>query len=156
MNFRHFDQIAYATTDMARAIDIMERRHSVSGFRIYDARLQARVGDKTGPMEVRVAKAKVGDVIVELVEPHIDLDRYFSRVLPADGSFAMALHHTGVVIRGARQVWDSYVADYKAQGRVHFTAENYDNDGGDVQFFFSDERGTLGHHVEHLWFKNPQ
>lgn len=147
VSFKDFDQISYVTNDIDRAIDIMSSRHGVSDLQITPAKFAARVGDKSGVMDLTIATTVIDHLRLEIIQPNAEIDRFYSCRLPADGSFGIAFHHTGILVNGTLDQWLAHFDTASVEGRVYFTGDL----GEDMKFFYADERDTLGHYVEHLW-----
>jgi hypothetical protein len=145
-----FDQVSYVTNDMARAIEIIQAEYNVPPFHIRDLEFEARVGDVTGMMKLKVAVATVGRLKVELIEPLADVNDIYTAYLAPDREAGLAFHHVGVRVAGDdRAKWDERHAELERAGKVYYTADT----GPNIGFVYTDERATLGHFVEHSWVK---
>jgi hypothetical protein len=143
-NTQH-SQIAYVTNDLDAAAALLEKQYGVPGFYKFDTRGVAQPGDP----QLRIALARVGGVEIELIEPQGTTAALFSDVLPANGNaLAIKFHHVAIRIEGALENWQQHRA------AVEITQHPivYQGGLGDMlRYFYTDERSTLGHYVEHVW-----
>jgi hypothetical protein len=69
--------------------------------------------------------------------------------LPKDGSFALRFHHICMRIDGPLANFEAHMASFDPA--THPVA--YRGGMADLmRFAYTDERATLGHYVEHVWF----
>jgi hypothetical protein len=143
-NARH-SQIAYVTNDLDAAAGLFEREYGAPGFYKFDNKQVAQPGDP----QLRIGLARVGGVEIELIEPLGSTAPIFSRHLPEDGTeLAIRFHHVAIRIDGSLDDWERHRAAIDT--RRHPIA--YQGALGDLlRFFYTDERTTLGHYVEHVW-----
>jgi hypothetical protein len=149
-NARH-SQVAYVTNDLDEAAALFEREYGAPGFYKFDT-MQSGVAN-TGDPHLRIALARVGGVEIELIEPLGSTAPLFSDYLPHDRTeLAIRFHHVAIRIEGSLEDWDRHCASIDTTR--HPIA--YRGALGDVlRFFYTDERRSLGHYVEHVWM-NPQ
>jgi len=143
-NTQH-SQIAYVTNDLDAAAALLEKQYAVPGFYKFDTSGVAQPGDP----QLRIGLARVGGVEIELIEPQGITASLFSEPLPARGSgLAIKFHHVAIRIDGPLGNWERHRAAID-------TARHpivYQGALGDMlRYFYTDERATLGHYVEHVW-----
>ena len=145
-NARH-SQIAYVTNDLDAAAALFEREYATPGFYKFDT-MQSGVA-KPGDPHLRIALARVGGVEIELIEPLGSTAPLFSQYLPQDRTdLAIRFHHVAIRIEGSLEDWERHRAAIDT--RRHPIA--YQGGLGDpLRFFYTDERTSLGHYVEHVW-----
>jgi len=147
--FAGFNQIAYVTTDLDRTCDIFARDYGIPKFFRKRVALDATFLGTKGVMDVEIGLANVDNVQIELIMPISGLVQIYSDALPKDGSFALRLHHVGVIVPGGQEDWKRCRSEIDRRGgKVAF-------EGGvenDIQFAYVDERHYLGVYVEHVWF----
>ncbi len=102
----HF-QMAYATTDMDRAIAIFSERYGVKAFR----RLE---GDLPAGGKIRMEIAWAGGVMYELLWAEGPGSDVFRAGLPDQG-FAIRPHHLGYHVRSG-EAWDALQEEIEAAG----------------------------------------
>lgn len=142
-----FDQIAYVTTDLARACATFGD-YGIPRFHIVERDLDVMVRGERGTMRLKLGFAAIGAVEIELIEPCGGRVEIYTEALPADGRFAIALHHLRVRVRGTRADWERNRDSLAAAG-ASFALE-----GGreGVGFVYVDDRARLGHYTEYVWF----
>jgi hypothetical protein len=145
-NARH-SQIAYVTNDLDAAAALFEREYATPGFYKFDT-MQSGVA-KPGDPHLRIALARVGGVEIELIEPLGSTAPLFSQYLPQHRTdLAIRFHHVAIRIEGSLEDWERHRAALDTER--HPIA--YQGGLGDLlRFFYTDERKSLGHYVEHVW-----
>jgi len=140
-------QNAYVTNDLDRAQAIWRDQYGVSEFYVFENNAPGLVSSPEYRM--KIALANVGGLEIELIEPVPGLAPMHAEVLPDDGSFAMAFHHIAMRIHGDLSGFEEHMASLESVANpVVWRGEM-----GDVmQFAYTDQRATLGHYVEHVWF----
>jgi len=122
-------QFGYVTTDLDRAVEFMSERFGLEHC------LKLPAGGAT----FLVGK------IIELIEPvagHID---FYTRVLPADGSFAVRLHHIATFIDSGEEEWERVGRLLAASGlKVDYTVLIPNR----VRAGYVDTTAELGHWLE--------
>lgn len=151
---QRFDQIAYVTNDMAKAVEILSYRYGWSDFDLRRLVIPAEVGGACADVELSVGKAQAAGLFIEIIQAHSDIEGFFTATLPKTGEFGLRFHHTGILIEGDLSEWDAHFDHFKSQGRVYLTAD-LGAMRKDVRFFFADERSSLGHYVEYAWIREP-
>ena len=143
-NARH-SQVAYVTNDLDAAASLLEEQYSVPGFYKFDTTGVAQPGDP----QLRIGLARVGGVEIELIEPQGSATNLFSDALPRGGAeLAIRFHHVAIRIDGALENWERHRSAIETAGR----RIAYQGALGDMlRYFYTDERATLGHYVEHVW-----
>ena len=104
-----FAQVAYATNDIAYAMDLYDKKYGISSFYQLDAQMPARVRGDEGVVSLKVGLANVAGVQIELMEPLSDLDGFFGSDLAEKSGFTLALHHFLQLVDGDLADWDAHV-----------------------------------------------
>lgn len=133
----HF-QIAYATNDIARAMETFRAKFGISEFRALEGPLP-RGG------HIHIELAWVGNLMYELLTASGPGSEPFTRGLPAD-SYALRHHHLGYLVRDAAD-WEALQSDIAAGGWAITHA-------GDNPGFMRTcivEVPDLGHALEFIW-----
>lgn len=140
-------QNAYVTTDLDRAMEIWRDQFGVERFHVFDNDVpQVEASPR---YLVRIALANVGGVEIELIEPFPGQAPLHEEGLPADGSFALHFHHLAMRIMGTRAEFDAHLAGLDPV--LHPVAWRGELPGF-MAYAYTDERATLGHYVEHVWY----
>jgi len=143
----YHSQIAYVTNDLQRAMKIWDECHGVGSFYVFSNDMPGV--ECSPPFRMTVALANVGGVEIELIEPVADQAPLHAEGLPQNGGFAMRFHHVAMRIRGELQDFEAHMASLdKTAHPVVWTGGM----GEVMRYAYTDERATLGHYVEHVWF----
>jgi hypothetical protein len=145
-NARH-SQVAYVTNDLDEAAALFEREYGTPGFYKFDTMQSGAVSP--GDPQLRIGLARVGGVEIELIEPLGSKANLFSQVLPPDRTqLAIRFHHVAIRIEGSLEDWERHkVAIDTARHPIAYQGAL----GDLLRFFYTDERPSLGHYVEHVW-----
>ncbi|WP_422342783.1 VOC family protein [Parasphingorhabdus sp.] len=144
-NARH-SQVAYVTTDMDQALSIWRDEYDVPSFHVFTN--DAPGLEASHPYRLKIALANVGGTEIELIEP-LDGNAMYSDPLPDDDSFAIRFHHVCMRIEGRLADFEAHLASIDpAKHAVVYTGGMADV----MRYAYTDERASLGHYVEHIWF----
>lgn len=100
-------QFGYVTTDLDRAVEFMSARFGLEHcLKLPAGGATFLVGDEPTEWDAKFAMGARGGKIVELIEPVGGCVEFYTRLLPADGSFAVRLHHIATFIDTAQEEWD--------------------------------------------------
>jgi hypothetical protein len=111
----HF-QVAYVTTDIARACEVLKRRYGLKAFQ----QVEGDMPDGRGYM--RAAFGWAGPVMYELIQAEGPGAAFYTQRLPQEG-FAIRHHHLGYLVE-SRAAWDALMARIAREGwSVAFRAQ---------------------------------
>jgi hypothetical protein len=134
-------QNAYVTSDIDRAVDLLQRQHGLTGeVQKFEVTNQIRTVDGEGASTLKLAFLWAGRLQYELIEPVSGLVGLYSEALPKDG--LLQFHH--VAMRA--DDWDGLLADIAAQGKTIAMQ----GESGSVKFLYVDARDTVGHYLEYV------
>lgn len=140
-------QNAYVTNDLDRALAVWRDEFGVSEFHVFENDAPGLVS--TPDYRMKIALANVGGVEIEVIEPLPGQAPLHAEILPDDGSFAMRFHHAALRILGDLADFEKHMASLDpAAHPVVWHGEL----GEVMRFAYTDERATLGHYLEHVWF----
>ena len=145
-NARH-SQIAYVTSNLDRALAVWRDEYDVPAFYVFTN--DGPGLESSHPFRMRIALANVGGTEIELIEPLDGTAPLHAEALPTDGSFAIRFHHVAMRIEGALADFEAHVASLDP---VRHPVVWSGGMGDIMRFAYTDERQTLGHYVEHVWF----
>jgi hypothetical protein len=145
-------QVSYVTKDLDRAMDFAVAKLGIDNFYSFDAKYPALVRGSIEEMSLRVAVANTGTHQFEIIEPvagptwiytdGIDLERQ-----------AMTLHHVGIAVMGPFEAWQETMAKLREDGdEIVQLCEPPADQNPQVAFAYADNRHSLGHHTEYLWW----
>lgn len=139
-------QLGYVTTDLERAVAQLTDRHGLEHVvRVPSAGAQFFKAGQPAPFEAKFAMGARGGLVVELIEPVAGEVGFYRDALPADGSFAVRLHHLAMFIPTGEQEWErlgGVLADAGLQVDYTFLIP------GRVRAGYVDTRAELGHFIE--------
>jgi hypothetical protein len=139
-------QIAYVTTDIDDALRRLDQAYGLDRFHLIDT-----LAEPVHPEQpaLKIALVRAADTEFEVIQPLGFRDAVWSDPLPKNGEFALLFHHIAFTIDGTPDDFARYRAgiDLEAHPIVYEGSA-----GGDARWFYTDERATLGHFVEHCWF----
>lgn len=139
-------QVAYVTNDIVAAAAAFQDEYGAPGF-YHFSNVGAGMDSEDGP-QLKIALARVGGIEIELIEPIGNTAPLFKDFLPGGSDLAIRFHHVCIRIDGPIDNWNAHVASIDLDR--HPIA--FEGSMGDMlRFFYTDERKTLGHYVEHVW-----
>jgi hypothetical protein len=104
--FANVWQVGYVTSDLDRAMEELARdwglEHCVE---VPTGATLLGPDEEPLPWETRIAMGARGGLIVELIEPVSGEVDYYTRSLPADGSYAIRFHHFATFIPLGDEAW---------------------------------------------------
>lgn len=143
---RH-SQIAYVTNDLDRALAIWRDEFDVPAFHVFTNDMPGL--ESSHPYQLKIALANVGGTEIELIEPLHGTAPLHAEPLPADGSFAMCFHHVAMRIEGTLADFEAHMASLDPAAHPVVWSGAF---AEMMRYAYTDERPTLGHYVEHVWF----
>jgi hypothetical protein len=144
--FANVWQLGYVTTDLERAIDELSARFGLEHcVHLPSAGATFAAGDEIVPWEANFAMGARGGLIVELIEPVAGEIGFYRDALPADGSFAIRLHHLAAFMETGDSQWELVRGLLAGAGlRFDYTMTI----PGRVRAGYIDTRAELGHFLE--------
>jgi len=144
--FANVWQLGYVTTDLDRAIEELGARFGLEHcVEVPSAGATFMADDEVVPWTARFAMGARGGLIVELIEPIEAEVGFYRDALPADGSFAVRLHHLATFIESGDSEWERMRALLNGSGlRFDYTMTIPDR----VRAGYVDTRAALGHFLE--------
>jgi hypothetical protein len=139
-------QLGYVTNDLERAVDQLRYRLGLEHVMTLPAAGgEFFQGDEPAPFEAKFAMGARGGLIVELIEPVAGEVGFYREALPADGSFAVTLHHLAAFIPTGDEEWERLRGVVAAAGkRIDYTLVIPNR----VRAAYIDTREQLGHFLE--------
>lgn len=135
----HF-QNGYIVRKMSCAQSLFEMQYGVTSWHVLKMSADSPV--------LAIAKAYLGRVMVELIEPNPDMDTIYSRFLP-DSDTSARFHHFGYQVETDDE-FRRIVNAFAAQG----IATAFSGSHGEIlDFHFVDTVAQLGHYCEFIHLK---
>lgn len=136
-----FYETAYVTRDMEAALERMAQREGVHDFLVFaPPATRGAVSHLT-----KVAKAFVGDRMIEILEPNPAIDSIFTAFVP-EAAGDLRLHHLGYLVADDAN-WDWLLARAAAEG-LEIAYEGFVPDL--IRVVYLDTRAGLGHYSEYI------
>lgn len=144
-------QISYVAKSRDRAVEFASDKLGIDNFFVFESQYPTLTRGAVQEMSLRVAVANTGTHQFEIIEPvagptwiytdGIDLDR---RV--------MTLHHVGIAVMGPFSAWQETIAALRDDGDEIVQLCEPPGEEAQVAFAYVDNRRSLGHHTEYLWW----
>jgi Glyoxalase/Bleomycin resistance protein/Dioxygenase superfamily len=142
-----YSQLAYVTNDLDRALAVWRDHFDVPSFHVFTNDMPGL--ESSLPFQLKIALANVGGTEIELIEPLNGTAPLHAEPLPADGSFSIRFHHVAMRIDGGLAEFEAHMASLDpVRHPVVWSGRFADM----MRYAYTDERRTLGHYVEHVWF----
>jgi len=141
-------QIAYVTTDLDEALRRIEESLGLDRFFFINTKEQPTHAEQPA---LKIALVRTAGTEFEIIQPLGYKDEVWSDPLPKNGSFALLFHHIAATIDGTREDFLRYRATWDTQKHPVVVDGSA---GDDALWFYTDERATLGHFIEHCWFSD--
>jgi hypothetical protein len=139
-------QVAYITTNLEEALQRFDATYGIDRFLVMNT---AEHPAEPPQRPIKMALVRTAGTEFEIIQPLEAEDHVYSDPLPKDGSFALQFHHIAVTFHGTLDEFEEFRA--KVDRKLHPIVV----DGrieGQVRWFYTDERPTLGHYIEYCWF----
>jgi hypothetical protein len=141
-----FIQMAYVASDLEAAIDLFAAHHDVASF-LRLPNYQLAMGDGR-EARVDIALAYAGSVQIEIIRPLGGEDGVYRQLLTRDRTFQLRYHHEAHRAASLDDL-DRLKARAIARG-IQIPIDASDRLG--AHYFYADCRGTIGHHVEYIYY----
>jgi hypothetical protein len=145
-------QVSYVAKDCDRAVEFAAAKLGIDNFTVFDAVAPVLSRGKMQDLSLRVAVANAGTHQFEIIQPisgpiwiytdGIDLDRQ-----------ALTFHHVALAVIGPFSAWQQTIAKLREDGdEIVQICEPAAGEEPQVAFAYADNRRTLGHYTEYLWW----
>ncbi len=141
-------QIAYVTTDLDEALRRIDQAFELERYFFINTRDNPTHPDQP---PLRIALVRTAGTELEVIEPLGPGAEVWSECLPTDGSFALKFHHIATTVHGTMEDFERYRATWDDSTHP-VVVDGWAGD--DARWFYTDERATLGHFLEHCWFSD--
>jgi hypothetical protein len=132
--FRNHFQMGYVVRNMDKAIENLQKKFGVAGWRILDI--------PEGEPVKRLGFSYVQNSMIELVEMRPGQEIFFKPWIP-ESETAIRLNHLGYMMNSEEE-WDTVSQQFEAAGYQIAVAKSL----GDVRFQYYDTVADLGHYCE--------
>ena len=150
--FADIFQLSYVAKDRDRAVDVARDKLGIGNFFCFDGKCPVRTRDGIEQLDLRVAVANTGTHQFEIIEPVSGPTWIYTQGRDLDRQ-ALALHHVGIAVVGPYARWEETMARLRADGdEIVQVSEPPAGEAPMAMFAYVDNRATLGHFTEYLWW----
>jgi hypothetical protein len=136
---RHY-QNAYVTSDIDRAVELVQREHGLTEVQRIDATNKVWTTNGEGEQTLKLAFIWAGKLQYELIQPVGGMVSLYSDAVRSDR--LLQFHHVAMRCDD----WDGRLADIERQGKKLALK----GEVGAIKFLYVDARETLGHYLEYV------
>lgn len=145
-------QLSYVTANRDTAVSYAEKKLGINNFFTFDATAPIVSRGESLDLSLRVAVANTGTHQFEIIEPVAGPTWIYTDGKDLD-SQPLILHHIGIAVVGSFAVWQQTIKQLEEDGDeiVQISAADPDNEP-QAMFAYVDNRQSLGHFTEYLWW----
>jgi len=145
-------QLSYVTNNRDDAVSFAEKKLGIDNFFTFEATAPVMSRGEAIDLNLRVAVANTGTHQFEIIEPIAGPTWIYTDGKDLE-SQPLILHHVGIAVVGSYAVWQDTISQLQKDGDeiVQMSAVN-PNSEPQAMFAYVDNRKTLGHFTEYLWW----
>lgn len=145
-------QLSYVAKDRDRAVAYASAKLGIDNFFCFDAKAPVLSRGVAQDLELRVAVANTGTHQFEIIEPVGGPTWIYTDGVNLDRQ-ALTLHHIGVAVMGPFSIWQESIAKLREDGEeIVQLSEPAPGEEAVACFAYVDNRASLGHFTEYLWW----
>jgi len=145
-------QLSYVTKDLNGAVAFAARKLGIDNFFVFDAKVPVLSRGSMQELELRVAVANTGTHQFEIIEPISGPIWIYTDGVDRDRQ-AITLHHVGIAVMGPFSAWQETLAKLREDGdEIVQLSEPAAGEEPTACFAYVDNRNSLGHFTEYLWW----
>lgn len=145
-------QLSYVARDRDAAVAFAATKLGIDNFFCFDGKCPVRTRNGLEQLDLRVAVANTGAHQFEIIEPVSGPTWIYTEGRDLDRQ-VLTLHHVGVAVVGPYSTWEATIAQLRADGdEIVQISEIAPGEAPQAMFAYVDNRATLGHHTEYLWW----
>ena len=145
-------QLSYVARDRDRAVEFAAAKLGIENFFCFEGKCPVRTRGNIEDLLLRVAVANTGTHQFEIIEPVSGPTWIYTDGRDLDRQ-ALSLHHVGVAVMGPHSVWQDTIAQLRADGdEIVQISELAPGEEPQALFAYVDNRASLGHFTEYLWW----
>lgn len=137
--FGQYFQTAYVTRDLDAAMALFQRRFGVADYKVIEGSPRP---DGTPAATQRIALTYLDDVMVELIQPSLEIATIYDDALP-DDTTSVRLHHLGFLI-------DDYEHMVRELTKLGYPLPSIGSFGDVLDYIYADTRAEFGHYCEFI------
>lgn len=145
-------QLSYVARDRDRAVSFAQNKLGIDNFFTFEATAPVTSRGERVDLGLRVAVANTGTHQFEIIEPVSGPTWIYTDGKDLD-SQELILHHIGVAVVGGYSLWEETIARLREDGDEIVQMSTLEP-GAEPQAMFAyvDNRKSLGHFTEYLWW----
>jgi hypothetical protein len=145
-------QLSYVTRDRDAAVEFARAKLGIDNFYLFDGISPVVSRGEHQELRLRAAVANVGTHQFEILEPIGGPTWIYTDGRDMNAAL-LQLHHVGLAVMGPYSAWEETIARIEADGDeiVQIAAVAPDEEP-QALFAYVDNRETLGHFTEYLWW----
>lgn len=145
-------QLSYVTRDRDAAVEFAQAKFGIDNFTLFDGVSPVISRGAAQELRLRAAVANVGTHQFEILEPVGGPTWIYTDGRDLNGPL-LQLHHIGMAVMGPYSAWEETIARLEADGdEIVQIATVVPGTEPQAMFAYVDNRKTLGHFTEYLWW----
>lgn len=144
-------QLSYVAKDRDHAVDFAAAKLGIANFHLFEAQTPVLSRGEVQILDLKVAVANTGTHQFEIIQPVGGPTWIYTEGKDLDRP--LTFHHVGLAVLGSFDVWQKTIAKLRADGdEIVQICEPQAGEEPVACFAYVDNRPTLGHHTEYLWW----
>ena len=137
--FGRYFQTAYVTRDLDAAMALFRARHGDLNFKVLEGQPRP---DGAPAAARRIALHYLGDVMVELIQPSLEITTIYDDALPDDAG-GVRLHHLGYLV-------EDHDRTLSRLTKLGYALPSVGSFGEALDYIYADTRAEFGHFSEFI------
>jgi hypothetical protein len=145
-------QLSYVARDRDRAVEFAAAKLGIENFFCFEAQAPIVSRGVSQILDLRVAVANTGTHQFEIIEPVGGPTWIYTDGKDLD-SQVLQFHHVGMAVMGPYSAWQETLAKLREDGEEIVQISELEPGADPVAMFaYVDNRASLGHFTEYLWW----
>lgn len=145
-------QLSYVTKDRDSAVAFASRKLGIDNFHVFDGKAPVSSRGSVQQLELRVAVANMAERQFEIIEPVSGPTWIYTDGKDLDRQ-ELLLHHVGIAVVGPYSLWQDTIAQLERdRDEIVQISALAPGEQPRAMFAYVDNRGSLGHFTEYLWW----
>jgi hypothetical protein len=152
LRFGDIFQLSYVTRNRDLALEFAADKLGIENFYAFEAQTPVLSRGEIQVLDLKVAVANIGTHQVEIIEPVAGPTWIYTEGKDL-ASQILTFHHVGLAVMGPFSAWQETIGKLREDGdEIVQICEPQPGDEPMACFAYVDNRRTLGHHTEYLWW----
>lgn len=145
-------QLSYVTPNRDLAVEFAAEKLGIPNFHMFEAQAPVLSRGATQILDLKVAVANTGTHQFEIIEPVAGPTWIYTEGKDLDRQL-LTFHHVGIAVMGPFSTWQETIVRLREDGdEIVQICEPLPGEEPMACFAYVDNRRTLGHHTEYLWW----